>query len=555
MNYRSRRCSSLRFPVKSKKAALVLGALREKRTTILAWFLSGAIAMYFEAIAIAAELRDYPGGGKALAISIMPTIEGMRLFRWPADRLDTLGGYLAYHNVVLFNYFLALFAAVQGSRLIRHLEESGGINFYLSAATTRTKLISLRASAYLISQIIISFGLGVGTAIALAAEGEANYYGAFITLIAGGICIFPFFGAGLLVSQFVKSSRTAAGITAILVTLIYILSNISDKYTWLVWFKYLSPFYYANLSRPIIPGFDTNYWSWFLMLLVGAIFITISIKIFNNRDIGAIAIERIDRRERAKIGFVPKSEIGDALWRQRYGLIAWVVTSSAFLALFISMMSGIIDIWEKFAFLQQFSASGFGQTIEEQYLAMVFEVLPPFLAGFVITQSGKWTLDLTQGRLPLFLSTPISLTKLIFNRFLATLIGSELIIVSALVTVWVGSALQGVDTNAAGVWRVFIMSNLFVISFTAISALLVAILRGKSATQVVSIYVGAAWMIVFMAPYLKWPSWSVRLSIFEAFGHPFVNWPPGTNFAIIAFAILSGTVGAAVISNRSAKTL
>lgn len=534
---------------------MVLGALREKRTTILAWFISGAIAMYFEAIAIAAELRDYPGGPKALATSIMPTIEGMRILRWPADRLDTLGGYLAYHNVVIFNYFLAIFAAVQGARLIRHLEESGAINFYLSATVTRSKLIALRSVAYFVSQLIISFGLGAGTALALTVEGQSNNYGAFVTLFAGGICIFPFFGGGLLISQFMKNSRSASGATAIMVTLIYILSNIADKYSWLNWIKYISPFYYANLSRPMIPGFDSNYWSWALMITAGAILIWVSIRIFQKRDVGAIANERFDRKAQTKIGYVPKNDIGDSLWRQRYGLLAWVITSSAFLALFISMMSGIIDVWEKFAFLQQFSASGFGETVEQQYLAMVYEVLPPFLAGFVITQSGKWTLDLTQGRLPLFLSTPISMARLIFNRFITTLIGSELIIISALATIWIGSTLQGVETYTSGIWRVFVMTNLFAISFTAINSLLVAILHGKSATQAISIYVGAAWMIVFMAPYLKWPSWTVRFSIFDAFGHPFIKWPSNGNFAVIASIVIIGSIATIFISNRSAKTI
>lgn len=540
---------------KSPSLALIFGALREKRTTILAWFLSGAIAMYFEAVAIAAELRDYPGGAIALAKSIMPTIEGLRIIRWPADRLDTLGGYLAYHNVVLFNYFLALFAAVQGARLIRHLEESGAINFYLSAAITRPKLIALRSTAYFISQIIISFGLGAGTALALSAEGQSDNYGAFITLLAGGICIFPFFGAGLLISQFMKNSRSASGATAILVTLIYILGNISDKYGWLAWIKYISPFYYANLSRPMIPGFSTNYWSWLAMVSAGVILIWISTRIFQRRDVGAIAVARFERGERKRIGFVPKHMVDDMLWRQRYGLLAWILTSTAFIAVFISMMSGIIDIWEEFAFLQQFTSSGFGETAAQQYLAMVYEVLPPFLAGFVITQSSKWTLDLTQGRTPIFLATPVSMTKIIFNRFVATLIGAELIIIFALATVAIGSKLQNIAAYPAGMWRVFVMSNLFTLAFTAINALLVALLHGKSATQAVSIYVGAAWMIVFMAPYLKWPSWTVRFSIFDAFGHPFVKWPSATNFAVIAAAVLLGAIGSILISNRSAKTL
>ncbi|MFM8448268.1 MAG: ABC transporter permease subunit, partial [Candidatus Nanopelagicaceae bacterium] len=487
-----RRCSSLKLAVKNQNTAIVLSALREKRTTILAWFFSGIVAMYFEAIAIAAELRDYPGGPTALAKSIMPTIEGIRIIRWPADRLDTLGGYLCYHNVVLFNYFLALFAAVQGARLIRHLEENGAIAFYLSATATRGKLIALRSLAYFLSQLIISLGLGLGTALALAASDEANTSGAFITLLAGGICIFPFFGAGLLISQFMKNSRTASGITSILVTLIYVLGNIGDKYTWLTWIKYISPFHYANLSRPIIPGFSTNYWSWVLMFAVGLIFIFISNLLLNRRDINAVSIERISSERKVKVTkFVPKTLIGDSLWRQRYGLIAWVLTSSIFIGVFISMMNSIVGVWEDFAFLQQFAAGGFGDTAAKQYLAMVYEVLPPFLAGFVITQSSRWTLDLNQGRVPLFLSAPISIGRLIFGRVVATLIGAELIIIFNLATVAIGSLNQNVELYPNSIFRVFVMTNLFVIAFTAISALLVAILHGKSATQVVAIYVGA----------------------------------------------------------------
>jgi ABC-2 type transport system permease protein len=141
--------------------ALILSSIREKRTTILAWAISGALAMYFEALAIAAELRDYPGGPEALAKSIYPTIEGMRIIRWPADRLDTLGGYLAYHNIVLFNFFLAIFAAIQGARLIRYLEENRTIEFISATGLSRRKIISLRSCSYLLSQLLISLSLGI----------------------------------------------------------------------------------------------------------------------------------------------------------------------------------------------------------------------------------------------------------------------------------------------------------------------------------------------------------------------------------------------------------
>lgn len=548
-----RRCFSLKLITKGKNTALILSSLREKRATILAWIIGGALAMYFEAIAIAAELREFPGGPKALAQSIYPTIEGMRIIRWPADRLDTLGGYLAYHNIILFNFFLAIFAAVQGARLIRNLEENRSIEFYLATGLSRSKITTLRSIAYFVSQMVISLCLGLATAFALSASNEPNTSGAVITLLAGGLCIFPFFGLGLLISQFVQSARTAAGTTAIVVTTIYIVDNISGKYEWLSWFKYLSPFYYANLSRPIIPGFNSNYLSWLAMLIIGIVFIGISIWIMKSRDIGSALIQRAEKNNHRKIGFVPKTLIGDILWRQRFGLFAWVVTVSAFVGVFTGMLTGIVDIWRQFAFLEQFAAFGFGDTPEKQYLALVYEILPPFLAGYVVTQSSKWTSELNQGRVQLLLSAPISWTGLIMRRIAATVIGAELIILFSIATIVAGSKLQNVDTYPEAAFRVFVMSTLFVLAFAAINALLVAILHGKNATQVISIYLGAAWLIGFMAPYLNWPSWLVRLSVFDAFGHPFVEWPGSLNLILIFVMVLPGLVLATRIAERSSK--
>jgi len=531
--------------------------LREKRGTILAWALGGALAMYFEALAIAAELRDFPGGPEVLARSIYPTIEGMRLIRWPADRLDTLGGYLAYHNVVIFNFFLAIFAGVQGARLLRHLEEKKSVEFYLSTGTSRTNIVMLRSTAYFISQIVISLSLGIGTAIAMAASDAPNTSGSIITLLAGGICIFPFFGIGLLISQFTMSARTAAGITSVVVTIIYVIDNISGKYSWLEWFQYFSPFYYANLSRPLIPGFGSDFFAWAFMVLIGMLFIAISMNLAERRDIGATFPTklRIKGRKVQRVEQSPKSLVGDILWRQRFGLAAWVITTTAFIIVFISMMSGVIDIWRQFSFLEQFTSSGFGSTPEEQYLAMVFEVLPPFIAAYLIFQSSKWTVDLVEGRVQLFLATPLSWSGLIIRRAVAAFIGAEAIALSSIGAAVVGSQLQGVAINFAGVVRVLCMLSLFIAAFTALSALLVSILHGKNATQVVSLYVGAAWLIGFMAPYLKWPGWLVRLSIFDAFGHPYVSWPGARSFIIIATMVIIGFASTFLVAERSAKVL
>lgn len=515
------------------------------------------MAMYFEAMAIAAELRDFPGGPKALAASIYPTVEGMRILRWPADRLDTLGGYLTYHNVTLFTYFLALFAILQGARLVRHLEEEKLLEFYLATGISKSRFVWLRTLAYASYQLVISLALGFGTALAMFASGEPDLYGSIVTLLAGGICIFPFFALGFLVSQFVKSARTAMGATSLVATIIYIVGNLSDKYDWLAWFKYLSPFYYANLSRPIIPGYEANYLSWFFMVGVGILSISLGNYLFQKRDVGAVAIEIGQRQQNTRIetitSYTPKSLVGDMLWRGRYGILAWLLATSAFIGVFISLMSGIVDIWEQFDFLQQFSSSGFGNTPEQQYLAMVYEILPPFVVGYIIFQASKWTSDLNQGRVQLFLSSPISWLRLNRARFIATMVVCEAIIVAAILASIIGSTLQGIETYPDAVFRVFVMYNLLAVSFISLCLALVTILHGKNPTHLLSIYVGAAWLVVFMAPYLKWPEWTVRLSIFDAFGHPFVRWPEVGNFAMITLVIAVSITTIAVVTRSSSK--
>ena len=529
--------------------ALFRAAIREKRASTIAWIVGGFIAMYFEAVAIAAELRDFPGGAQALAQSIMPTIEAMRIIRWPADRLDTLGGYLAYHNVVIVGFFLAIYCAVQGARLIRHLEDLNNLDYLLATGKSRTAILWIRSIAFLFSIVIISLGLGLGTAFAMWSSNEPDFSGSVITMLATGICITPFFGIGLVLSQFITRSRVAAGLTSILVTSIYAIGNIAEKYDWLSWFRYLSPFYYANLSRPMIPGFTATYWSWGLMLGVTLALIACSAWLMQRRDIGAaldtgIALPKFSWRP-GRVEVSPKSIVGHMLRRSRVGIFVWALTTSAFALLFILLMDGILEIWEQMTFLAQFTASDFGSTAAQQYIALTFEILPIFLTGYIISQASVWTLDQMEGRTDLFLSAPISWQRIVIDRMSAVMLGAAIIAISAVVTVSVGAALQGATVEISGIFRVIVMSLVLILTLTSLSAVLVRIFHRHSIILPMSIYAGAAWLIIFMQPYLDWPSWILRLSIFHAFGHPYIEWPSFNDvigIVIITLVCLSGSL-------------
>jgi len=72
----------------------VADTVRTHRVSTAVWVLAGGLTMYGMALAIAVEMKDFPGGSQALAASIYPSAEAMRPMRWPAERLDTLGGYI-----------------------------------------------------------------------------------------------------------------------------------------------------------------------------------------------------------------------------------------------------------------------------------------------------------------------------------------------------------------------------------------------------------------------------------------------------------------------------
>lgn len=214
--------------------------------------------MYGMALVIVTEMNDFPGGPQALGASIAASAEAMRPMRWPAERMDTLGGYLTYHNVIFFNLFLAIYGAVQGARAIRGGEERHALEEILAAGTSRAAVVRDRAAGFALTMLVVSLGLGLGTAAGMAGGGEPDLVGSLITMGTSGLVAMVGFALGLLVSQFTASARTAAGASSAVLTVLYVATNMGDKLGPLegVWF--VSPFHYANASRALVPGYGLD---------------------------------------------------------------------------------------------------------------------------------------------------------------------------------------------------------------------------------------------------------------------------------------------------------
>jgi hypothetical protein len=73
------------------------------------------------------------------------------------------------------------------------------------------------------------------------------------------------------------------------------------------------------------------------------------------------------------------------------------------------------------------------------------------------------------------------------------------------------------------------------------------------AVTVLAVYVGAAYLLTWMIPIFDWPDWLNRLSVFDAFGHPYQEWPGGASLLVLVVLAVPGSVIAARIAERTPK--
>lgn len=531
--------------------------MREQKVSILAWIIVGGLAQYGEALGLNKELKSFSGGPQRFAAIMKPAVEAMRPLRWPADRLDTLAGYLSYHNITLFVAFLCVFGIIQGSKVVRGYEDSHVMELALATGTSRVRVLVDRAIGFAVTILLISLGLGVGTGLTMAACGQANWYGSIVIFIAGGMAALLAFSITLCVSQLSRTYKSASGIVTIVLVVLYVITNIAEEIGVVGKLRYLSPTYYANLSRPLIPGFGTS-WGSMLGLLVASIgLVSISALLFVHRDIGMGLLHKsqpIVIPTNENLGLKPKQFWLSNIQRGWIALLSWTLTTAAFTAMLIFLEPNVAKSWEIFKWLGVTKEGDFETSMQTQYIGVCASLIPPFVSGYIIQQASSWVNELKQGRLEMYLSTPLSWTKLVFERVIATTFGATVITTVSLAVLKIGSPMIDFSVTTFGVFRVWVLCIAFAVSMSVIACIAVALVPKREAVIVLATYVAASWVISYVAPILGWSVWVQRLSILYAFGTPYQSWPGVMNSAIITFLIIPGFYLATSLAERSPKT-
>jgi len=528
-------------------------SLRDARIAILGWGFGIGLLMY-TVFAAFPSLVTTEAARKAL-ISLGPS------FAWTAEpiKLDTAGGYTTfkYGFTILI---LALWPILVSSRMLRGDEERGVMDVMLALPKSRTQVVLEKIAAMWTALLAIGIIIGV---LAYAGSSSVNgglslsdglLFGFDLILISG------FFGSvALLISQFTQSQGAASGIAggllfvAIVVDMIHrIVPNTED-------ISRLSPVYYYNLSKALIPSYGTNVGALIILLALTLLCNGAAIWFFLRRDIGSpVALpswlrigERPVSTERAlpATAWSLRSVYLRSLARMSLPTMWWTLILGGFAAWTVFVVkqteSSLSTIYESSPILQtEISKVGGGDVaMNASILSFIFLFFPLLLMVYTITQASVWAADEENGRQELILATPQSRLTVLLARFgaLATMtVLMSFVILAA--TAW-GSAASGLKLDGGYLTAAilgFIPMGLLV---AALGYLLSGWLRSAIDTGLLSFLLALWFFITFVGPGLNWPDSTLKLSAFYYYGTPLLHGlSVGNTVGIIALGLVALTL-------------
>jgi ABC-2 type transport system permease protein len=514
-------------------SSVYLKTLRDFRIAIFGWGVGIGLLIYV-VLAAFPSLVTTP---QARA-SLVTLAQG---FSWLAQpvRVDTAGGYATfkYGPTILL---IAIWALAAGARVLRGEEEGGSMDVLLSQPEGRASVALQKLAA------IWTALLAMGLLIALIVFAGAQATHAGITF--GDAALFAlnliltcavFAGIALLLSQFTQERGTASGLTGGLFVGFIVLDMVHRVFPNTDWVSQLSPVYYYNLSKPIVPGYGANLGAMTVLLALTLLTSGIAVFLFVRRDIGGTvplpAWLRIARRARPRELALPVDQWSlRSVYARSLGTIAgptfwWTLGIAGFGAWMVVVVkqteSFLASMAQSSPLLRDFvSGVGGGNVVTNAtILSALFAFLPAALMAFAVTQANRWSADAEGGRFELLLATPQSRLRVLGGRFAALTTSMVLIGVVTLLATTAGSAATGVKLDAGNLAAASLTMIPVGLLVAALGYLFSGWLRTAFDTGLLSFLLVAWVFISFIGPGLNWPDAALRLSPLYYYGTPLLH--------------------------------
>jgi ABC-2 type transport system permease protein len=533
-----------------------LKTLRETRIAILGWGIGMGLLMY--AVLAAVNSLIATPAARASLVSLADS------FAWLAEpvHIDTPGGYLTwkYGFTVLV---ICIWPLLVCSRILRGEEERGSLDVVLATPQSRVSVALQKLAAVLTA--LLGMGLLIGLLTALAGSrinanfntGDAILFGLNIALISA-----VFGSIALFLSQFTENRRVASGITGGLLVLAIAVDMVHRVIPNTDWFSRLSPVYYYNLSKPLIPSYGTNVGALLVMVVLCVILDGAAIWLFARRDIGrtVAGFSWLQRPERA---IQPAQALPANAWSLRslytrslarivVPTLWWTLAIAGFAAWMVAIVKqteGKLASLENSSYLGTLlsKVGGGSATANDTLLSFIFAFLPLLLMAFAVTQASSWAADEEEGRLELILATPQSRLRVLLGRFAALTTATIFIGVLTLAATAIAAAASGLTLDGGNLVAATLGMIPLGLLVAAIGYLLSGWLRTVVDTGILSFLLVIWFFITFVGPELSWPDSTLRFSPFYYYGTPLLH---GLLVGDTIFILALGAVALAVATWR-----
>jgi len=520
--------------------------LRDYRVAILAWgFALGLFA--------AVDFAESTPTTIATFGSLAP------LFHVLGDpyQIQTPEGFITWRIMELFvPLAISFWPILAGARLVRGEEERGSMEVLLATPRSRTRLLLSKLSALLIALILIVLLFALGLIAGQARlEGHADVVRALLAGLNLSLLAFFFGCLALLVSQFTTSRAVAAGWVSGLLVLSVLLDSTGRLLNG-SWVQYLSPFYYYNLNRPLIPSFPDQPLAAVLLASLVVLCAGASLLLFARRDIGGLAFSWLGKQEpgnhhalrslsQAERALSTRNVSLQTLRRDGWSAFWWglgvILVCAYCLVIALSTQQAFYRLTQQTPLLQQLFFDTPINTNAAMLGTFLFTFMPALVVAFALTLALKWAADLENGRLEVLFSTPQSRGKVLLARFGANVLVVLLAPILTWLAVLIGIQLAHLAVNQG---RIFAASfNMFPMALITLGLVyaLAGRLRYAALVSLLSAYIVLSYIEELFEGTITMPAWLMNLSIFHLYGNPVflgVNWGNFLGMTGVAIVLL-----------------